>query len=668
MDNVSKDFIDDLQVKGMLHCMVIRSRIYRGTIREITPPELPPGVIMIRAADLPGPNSITIGDVGMPLLAESNVEHRGQAIALLCGENELEVQRLAELVEVQYDRDDPLTLTRDYKIDQKLYTRELTVGNTTSAFERAFQIVEGEYSFQPVVSSPMGSAGALAIKENDGVSIATPTKWLFHVRDSVAAATGLELERIRVKSTRVTRADTDCLWYPSLTAAQAAAAALITKTPVRIIATSREKQLLLKQRVGCIITHKTALNKAGSVTAMEIQIVPESGAFGIFAAEYLDRLCLTAIGNYSVKNLKIEGVHIRTSDPPSDTFGGSGFDGGFFAMEVHANRLAELCQEDPVVWRLKNLPPDRGLTVTRARAGPTPQRKLLDAVVQISDFSRKYSANEMLKKRREQLNAFPEYLRGIGIATCYQGGGFMSDGKPGSAAVSVKLNAESELSILTSSSSIPDTTADLFVQTAARILNLEPLQIVIEPADTGIVPDSGPAIFSRDVTVVHRLVTSCCQAIQKRRFRAPLPMEVTRNRSGGRGRRWDPKNFRGVPFSPVSWASCVVEIELDTVSFEISVRGVWIALHPGNVLDEKIATAVVENELKNAFSICGGSDTRFEPSIIFSQRSGSGPAPLQGIAANAFAPAFVSAVSQATGFYFDSVPLSKAMIQRYMEG
>lgn len=667
MDNVSQNFIDDVRIEGMLHCMAVRSRIQRGTIREIISPELPPGVALIRAADLPGSNSISIGNAEMPLLAESSVEHLGQAIVLLCGENEFEVQRAADLVDVQYDRSDPFSLTRDYKINQRIYSRQVVSGNTAAAIEKAAQIVEGEYHYTPESETPISPAGAMAVVENDGISVATPTKWLFHVRRSVAAATGIDEDRVRVMSTRTTRADASSLWYPSLTAAQTAAVAVITRKPVRMIATAREKQLLLTRRAGCIIAHKTGLSKTGKILAMEIQIVAESGAYGTLAAEYLDRLCLAASGYYAAKSVRIEGTHIATSTPPADTHGGAGFDGAFAAMEVHANRLAELCGEDPAAWRLKNLLPDRGLTITKARAGPTPQRKLIESAVEMSDFSRKYSANEMLKKRRELSNLIPEYLRGIGMATCFHGGGFMSDSMANSASVTVKLGSESELSILTSSATVPETTACVLAESAARILNLDSSQVHVEPADTKVVPDSGPAVFSRDVTVVHRLLVSCCQTIQKQRFRAPLPMEMTRNRSGGRGRRWDPEGFRGAPFSPLSWASCVVEIELDVVTFEIEIRGIWLAIDPGSLLNEKLATSLVESELKYAVELCGGESRSFEPSIIFLQRSGTRPAALDGIATNAFAPAFVSAVSQATGFYFDSLPLSKTLIIEYVE-
>lgn len=673
MDNVSKAFIDDLRIDGMLHCVVLRSRISRGTIREVITPDLPPDVRLIGAADLPGRSFITLGNTEIPLLTESSVEHQGQAIALLCGEREQELHRLIELFEIQYDRRDPLKLSRDFKADQKLITREIVIGNTAAAFEKAFHVIEGEYRYEPKNRDSLTPAGALAVPGDGGIMVATPTKWLFHVREAVASATGIDSDSVQIKCTRVTRVDGNGIWYPSLAAAQTAAAAVVTGRPVRMIAGFREKRQLLTRRAGCIITHKTALSKAGKVTAMEIKVIAESGAFPLFPVEHLDRLCLAASNGYASRSLKIEGVQIKTSAPTADIHGGLGFDGGFFAMEIHATRLAELCNEDPTAWRLKNLRPERGVTLTRTRVGPTPQRKLMDVVAEASDFSRKYSANGMLKIRRNLRPPIPDYLRGIGIASCFHGGGFMNESKPDSASVTVRLDNQGKLSIRSSSATAPGSTAVTYANSAARILNLDMAMIHVEPADTALVPDSGPAVFSRETTVVHDLMTACCQAIQKQRFRAPLPMEVSRNRAGGRGRRWDPEAFRGVPFSPLSWASCVVEIELDAVSFEIAIRGVWIALHVGALADEKKAAAIVENELKSAFEMCGargvatGTAEPLELSIRFVQGTGARPAALDGIAANAFAPAFVTAVSQAAGFYFDSLPLSRSLILQYVE-
>jgi CO/xanthine dehydrogenase Mo-binding subunit len=239
--------------------------------------------------------------------------------------------------------------------------------------------------------------------------------------------------------------------------------------------------------------------------------------------------------------------------------------------------------------------------------------------------------------------------------------------------VTVRLDNQGELSIRSSSGTAPDSTAATYANSAARILNIDMSMVRVEPADTVLVPDSGPSVFSRETTVVHSLVAACCQAIQKQRFRAPLPMEVSRKRAGGRGRRWHPETFRGVPFSPLSWASCVVEIELDAVSFEVAIRGVWIALYVGTLADKKKAAATVENELRSAFEMCGAKDLApgtvgpFELSIRFVQGTGARPAAIEGIAANVFAPAFVSAVSQATGFYFDSLPLSRSLILQYGE-
>ena len=245
----------------------------------------------------------------------------------------------------------------------------------------------------------------------------------------------------------------------------------------------------------------------------------------------------------------------------------------------------------------------------------------------------------------------------------------MSETKPDSGSVSVNLSNQGELSIRSSTTSTPDTLSAAYAATAAQILNLDRSLIQIEAADTGLVPDSGPAVFSRERTVVHNLLKACCQAIQKQRFRAPLPLEISRRRAGGRGRRWDPETLRGVPFSPLSWASCVVEIEMYPVSFEIAIRGVWIAIQAGSIENDENARGIVENELKTALERCTGSEIPLLLNNLSIQflRDATRSAALRGLAANVFTPALISAVSQATGAYFDALPLSRKLIQEYAE-
>jgi CO/xanthine dehydrogenase Mo-binding subunit len=671
--------IDDIVVDGMLHCVALRSRIRRGTITMVVPQALPDNVLFISANDIPGANSIKLGDVEVPVLADSRIHHLGQAIALLCGPDEFELQSLLDQVDVQYETEDPQELTLVYEDEQVVYSREIAIGNPSSAFEKAFQVIEGEYRIDSGRVKTVHSMGAFASVDDDRVSVLAPTGWLYHLQSATARSLGISIDLVRAEATPLTCTARGNIWLPSLVAAQSAIAATVTGRPVRMILSPRERQQLSARRPGCLVHHKTALTRKGTVSAMEITLVAEEGSFPTFPVEHLDRMCFAAVGHYSFRSLRVVGRMITTSLPPIDTFGGLGFSEAFFALEVHVTRLAELCQEDPLSWRLKNLLRERSSTISKARAGSTPQRRLLDASVRASDFTRKYAANELLKNRRGDLSPDTGFLRGIGVATAFVGGGFMSADGPDIASVSVGLDSNGLLKINSSCSIAPDEAHHRFAGAASRVLGLDSGPITIEAPSTDTVPDSGPAVFSRDVTVIQKLVVSSAQAIQKRRFRAPLPMDVTRSKRSRSGKRWESESFQGTPFSPLSWGCCVAEVELDTVSLEIRLRGIWLSLSIGNVIDRDRIKAAIEAELAETYELCRGHEAQWwssgmklegrvpRVSLEFVQGSGFKAGAIDGLASSTFAPAFVSAVSQATGFYFDCMPLTRALIMQYAE-
>ena len=148
--------------------------------------------------------------------------------------------------------------------------------------------------------------------------------------------------------------------------------------------------------------------------------------------------------------------------------------------------------------------------------------------------------------------------------------------------------------------------------------------------------------------------------------------------------RWDPDALEGTPFSPLSWGACVVEVELNAVSLEIAVRGIWFAFNVGVLLDESLARRAMESELIDIFNVCCNGEIAWKSAGTHSsdfaaacnspalfvrflpgKKTQSGA--LEGLVSSTFAPAFVSAVSQATGFYYDCLPLSRSLILQYAE-
>lgn len=687
MDHNSSAFVDDFSTPGMIHCVAVRSRIRRGSVRSISIPDLPEGFHCVLAADIQGKKTISIGGAEVPVIAESAVEHQGQAIALLCGPDERTLRHLQNQVGVQYERGEPLELWGDSDRQRVIKTRTLRTYQDDETFDRvfrqAFQIIEGEYTVEASYKKTLEPLGVVAAMDDGRVTIVTASRWPDHVRDSVSQALGVPQDDIVVKGSLTGQCSDGFVWHPSILAAQSSIVAIKYGVPVRMILSPTEKNSLFMRTPGCIISHKTAIDSGGNIIAMEIRFVTECGAFPVYADELLTRTCIAAPGHYTSGRTRVTGMVVQTSEPPTESYIGFGVNQALFAMEAHATRICELVHEDPAAWRINNLVSEKTSTITGTRPASQNPRRLIEAITSETDFSRKYSANEMLRKRRVDGQVSKTSLRGIGIALASLGGGFVSEERTNAASMKVRLDANSNLEIMTPSWLGPNTSERLFRRSAAAILGLSERAVVVAAADTDEVPSAGPSIFGRNVTAGNKLLVRCCQAIQKRRFRAPLPMEASRSSRQNRI-RWNPLTCRGTPFAPLSWGVCVVEVELNAVTLEIGIRGIWLAFDVGSLLDEGIARRAVESELAETLTLSRNEEVGWESagthtndftiqsnspalSVQFISGKKGQYGVLEGLVTSTFAPAFVSAVSQATGFYFDCLPLSRSLILQYAE-
>jgi len=83
------------------------------------------------------------------------------------------------------------------------------------------------------------------------------------------------------------------------------------------------------------------------------------------------------------------------------------------------------------------------------------------------------------------------------------------------------------------------------------------------------------------------LVERCCIAIRKQRFRHPLPITAKRVFKPAKEPGWIPnRNIDPEAFARPSWGAAVVEIEIDPVSLEPLIRGIWFAVDGGKILSQ----------------------------------------------------------------------------------
>lgn len=453
------------------------------------------------------------------------------------------------------------------------------------------------------------------------------------------------------------------LWYPSLLACHAALAAYAGARPALLALTREEDFLNTGKRAPALVSVRAGLDAEGRLEALDCGIAFNVGAYDPLASEMARRAAEAAGGAYYCPNLRVSAHTVSTNLPPMGALAGLGTGPVWFGMERLAEDCAEAFDMDPSAWRELNASPPGG-KVPGWR--PVPYREIVAPLLSASDYPRKRSAYELLRKRAAE----PSESSGFGIGLAFGRQDPARDfGRGGSAApaVEVALSKDGKLSIRASAVPSSRAAAESWKRMAADILGLRPSSVSIEAVETDKVPDSGPAALSRTVSVVTRLVQSACEGLGTKRFREALPITVRRSQKA-----------RKKSSDDVAWAGAVVELALDPVDAAPKILGVWMSVAAGRLVSEAVAARTIERDAALAIGMCLGErlDLRDGPPSEDDLRRYRLPRDLEappirvafvgdeaeprGIGELAFAlipPAFANALGQAMDSRSDAMPI-----------
>lgn len=597
----NRRFICDYYSLGMTVIRIIRSTVPSGSIIKIDIPQLPEGSGIIQYGDIPAEKNLNVFKRSIPLLCDGKVRYEGEPILLLYGTDERALDAIASEITIEYDTDYTVSVMENYTEEQVDKELRYNRGKPEKNFEKAAIIVEEKYYTSAQKHYDLEPQGAFADIREQGIEITCATQWPFNVRDNVSSCLNIPQKNVTVNVPAMGKTHSGKLWYAGLLACYAGIVCWKTGRPAICMIPKTDSILYTPGRAASVINHRTGLDEDGKILCRSIDITVDAGAYPMLSDEMINRICFSAAGVYSVPALTITARSLKTNSHPSGAFNGMGFHQSFFAGESHSNSLAEACGRDPLDWRMKNIATKHiNLPIGWESRKPILLSELLETVTKISDYKRKQAAYSLAASLQ---NDFSGGRRGIGLSICCQGNGFMGKVEENEKyTVSAKLDKEGSLSIFTSA--VPENfqTASLWREIAGNILDIEPDDIKIETTTTRLVPDSGPSLFSRNITIITQLIDKCCNAIKKSRFRHPLPIEVKRSYRLPRTNGWDPESFTGTPFPVVSWGAAVVETETNPITLETSIRGIWFAADCGKIMNEALARADIESEIYNSIT------------------------------------------------------------------
>jgi CO/xanthine dehydrogenase Mo-binding subunit len=186
-------------------------------------------------------------------------------------------------------------------------------------------------------------------------------------------------------------------------------------------------------------------------------------------------------------------------------------------------------------------------------------------------------------------------LRGIGLSMFFHGCGFTGSGERDKIKAVVKLRREAggRVRILVSNADMGQGPQTALRKIVAKALAIPAENVLYDNPDTDRVPDSGPTVASRTVIIVGALLEKAASDL-KARWDESGEIQVTRQYEQPAYMCWDQERLRGDAYPAFSWGVNVVEVEVDPVTFEIGVAGVWGVYDVGTPIDELLVRGQIE--------------------------------------------------------------------------
>ena len=580
-------YIDDLSFPGMIYGATIRSTIPRGRIRagHIS---LPSEFIVADYRDIPGPNYVALIDPDQPCLAVDEIRHVAEPILLVAHEDRHALTDVHQRVTIHYE---PLAPNYDPEASDVCFKKiNIDKGDLDRGFASADVIVEGEYRTGHQEQLYIETNGVIAVPGDGQMTVYGSLQCPYYVHKALVTLLKLPPERVRVVQTETGGGFGGKEEYPSILACHAAILARKANRPVKMIYDRVEDLLATTKRHPSIVRHRTGLTKDGRLTAMDIDVIMDGGAYATLSAVVLSRGVIHASGPYRCDHIRIRGRAMMTHTPPNGAFRGFGAPQTQFGVEAHMDRIAEQLKMDPARLRELNALRPGDMTATGQKLGrDTSALAVLRDAVKRSQFH----------KKRKQLAGTN---RGIGLSLFWHGSGFTGGGEVKLASkASLELTARGAR-ILVASTEIGQGTRTMHAQIVADALGVPYETIDVHEADTAFVPDSGPTVASRTCMIVGKLLERCAREMRERLgtmtpaqyYKKHGSFTVTSQYEAPPGLNWSDETYAGDAYGSFAWGCNIVEVEVDPVTFEVTPLNVTAVAEIGKAIHPMMAIGQIE--------------------------------------------------------------------------
>ncbi len=713
------EYIADIDIPGCWIGGIIRSKTARGKLKGIKKSSSFDWskVTVVTHEDIPGENYISMVRTDYPALAEGEVNYFSQAIALIAAPDRMLLKEALASAEPDIEPLEPVLTVEEalegkdiiWGTDNIIDEYRTESGDLEKGFAEADLIVEGDWAtgfHEQLYLETQGMAAFM--REDGGVEVIGSMQCPYYVHGAVQKVMALPPGKVVIRQSATGGGFGGKEDYPSVLGSYAALLAYRSGHPVRIVFDREEDLLSTPKRHPSKSHYRMGVKKDGGITALDADIVLDSGAYTTLSRVVLQRAQLHACGIYHVPNVRIRSRAVATNTPPNGAYRGFGAPQSIFAMERQMDLAARELGMDPLDIRLKNaLRTGDSFPFGQVMKEKNNAVAVLEKAAEMSDY----------RAKREQILAQPRgrIRKGIGIAAALHGGGFTGAGEDKMGTTARVCFEGDRFCIYVSSTEIGQGSSTVLRMVAAEELGADPADVEYMMPDTSKAPNTGPTVASRTTMYASKAVRDACANIRRKldewRSAKGLPADVNIKElaSGYQKEKgmpdefgfnifdddscWDEEKFEGDAYRGYAWIANVIEVEADTDTYEATAKKVYAAAEVGRAINpmqlrgqltggmlQAIGWSHIEDmrvddngkytaSHMNSYLVPTTLDTpEWEIELIEDPcdqgcfgAKGIGELPM-----NAAGPAFVSAVDSAVGVFCDSIPCTGEKLFRLM--
>lgn len=465
---------------------------------------------------------------------DKKVRHVGDRVAVVAAETPEIAHEALKLIEVEYEVlsavFDPLEAMREGapvihdEADaigihdaqhNVVHHIDAQAGDAEREWGRADYIFEGEYHVHQVQQTSIEPHIVITYwDEDDRMVVRTSTQVPFHVRRMIAPLIGLPVKKIRVIKPRIGGGFGGK--QEMLIEDLCAHLTIATGCPVRMEYTREQEFTSARSRHPQILRFKTGVTKDGEVTACELHMVGNTGAYGTHGLTVQMVAGFRALTTYNAPYTHFICDVAYTNIPTPGAYRGYGAPQGLFGIETHMEEIACALGLDPIEFKRKNWIKQGDSMIMAQVLGEGkegfPQvvtTSALEECVSLGANAMQWSAK---RGKQRSVAGKPHLKKGIGMAVAMHGSGIAGLDM---GAASLKMNDDGSFNLLVGATDLGTGADTVLAQIAAETLDVPVEDILIYAADTDMTPFDTGAYASSTTYISGGAVLKCAEDVKR---------------------------------------------------------------------------------------------------------------------------------------------------------